>query len=53
MTTIDQTTAARGAEPLRTLSTYRFVNNKVLFGQNLLWMGEGAPKISVGDQIKV
>lgn len=34
--TVDPNTAEKGAEPLKTLSTYRFENNKVLFGQNLI-----------------
>jgi uncharacterized protein YcbX len=34
ITTTDQATASRGREPLRTLATYRSVNNKVMFGQN-------------------
>jgi len=34
--TIDPMTGERGAEPLRTLQSYRFWNNRVWFGQNLL-----------------
>lgn len=34
--TVDPQTAEKGAEPLKTLSSYRFENNKVLFGQNLI-----------------
>ncbi len=46
MTTIDQQTSAQNAEPLRTLSTYRKQGNKVLFGQNVIWMGDDyAPQI--------
>lgn len=36
LTTVDQDTAQKGAEPLLTLSKYRNVDNKVLFGNNLL-----------------
>jgi uncharacterized protein YcbX len=36
ITTVDQRTAARGKEPLRTLATFRRAGNKVLFGQNLI-----------------
>ncbi len=36
LTTIDQETAAKGSEPLRTLATYRKWDNKIYFGQNLL-----------------
>ena len=43
-------TANKGKEPLKTLSTYRMTNNKVLFGQNVLCGGEGV--IGVGDEIK-
>jgi uncharacterized protein YcbX len=51
MTTIDQDTIARGKEPLKTLTKYRFKNNKILFGQNLIHAGAG--KISIGDQLEV
>lgn len=51
MTTIDQQTAQTAKEPLKTLSTYRMKNNKVLFGQNLLYRGNGV--ISVGDTITI
>lgn len=36
MTTIDQQTAVKSDEPLRTLATYRKRNNKIYFGQNVL-----------------
>jgi uncharacterized protein YcbX len=49
MTTIDQQTAARAKEPLKTLSTYRAKNNKIYFGQNLLYNGGGV--IKIGDII--
>lgn len=51
MTTIDQQTAAKSKEPLRTLATYRQKNNKILFGQNLVHKGTGT--IHVGDEITV
>lgn len=47
--TIDQATAERGKEPLRTLALYRRRNNKVYFGQNLIHQGVGA--IAVGDEL--
>ena len=47
--TIDQTTAERGKEPLRTLARYRMRNNKVYFGQNLIHQGIG--EIAVGDEL--
>ena len=49
--TIDQETAERGKEPLRTLARYRFRDNKVYFGQNLIHHGLG--EIAVGDPILV
>lgn len=36
LTTVNQDTAEKGDEPLRTLATYRKQNNKIYFGQNLL-----------------
>lgn len=52
VTTIDQTTAvARGPEPLRTLSKYRQVGEKVMFGT--YFMPEAAGVISVGDKVEV
>jgi len=49
ITTTNQETGERLAEPLKTLATYRKFDNKVMFGMNLLNEGEGL--ISVGDQI--
>jgi hypothetical protein len=49
ITTIDQLTAGKGKEPLRTLNSYRARDNKIYFGQNLLFDGEG--KISVNDRV--
>jgi uncharacterized protein YcbX len=51
ITTIDQVTAAKSKEPLKTLARYRFRDNKILFGQNLVH--EGLGEISVGDQLEV
>jgi uncharacterized protein YcbX len=51
MTTIDQDKAVAGKEPLRTLSQYRTINNKVMFGQNVLVGGAGV--IKVGDSLLV
>jgi uncharacterized protein YcbX len=50
MTTINQDTAEKGKEPLRTLSRYRAKGHKILFGQNLIHSGPG--QISVGDELK-
>jgi uncharacterized protein YcbX len=49
VTTIDQQTGVAGKEPLATLSNYRKVGNKVLFGQNVIPLESGV--IRVGDEI--
>lgn len=49
MTTVDQESGVKGKEPLKTLSTYRTLNGKVYFGQNVVALQSG--KISVGDVI--
>lgn len=51
ITTINQDTAERKKEPLKTLYTYRARNNNVYFGQNVLYHGKGM--ISVGDEITI
>lgn len=51
LTTINQTNAQKGKEPLKTLAAYRQKNNKIYFGQNLLFKQTG--KISIGDDIAV
>jgi len=51
LTTIDQQTAVKAKEPLKTLARYRLMNNKILFGQNLVHEGTGI--ISVGDTLNV
>lgn len=50
--TIDQQTGERGAEPLKTLNTFRKRDNKILFGQNVVWLG-GEGHIRVGDFVNV
>ncbi len=49
--TTDQETAKRGAEPLRTLASYRSRNNKTYFGQNVIVLEPG--EIKVGDPVSV
>ncbi len=49
--TIDTETGVKGTEPLRTLATYRSVDNKVLFGQNVIPGGVGS--VNVGDEVQV
>ena len=51
MTTINQSTAEKGKEPLKTLSHYRMKNNKIYFGQNLLYKQTGF--IKEGDVIDI
>jgi uncharacterized protein YcbX len=51
ITTTDQETCERGAEPLRTLATYRRRDNKVLFGQNAVHDRPGTR--CVGDAVAV
>lgn len=48
---INQETALRAKEPLKTLAGFRRRNNKVYVGQNLIHTGEGI--LNVGDEIKV
>jgi len=51
LTTVDPETGTKGIEPLRTLSTYRKVNAKVLFGQNVVALGQGV--VNDGDVIEI
>jgi len=51
ITTIDQQTAEKAKEPLKTLSTYRSKNNNIYFGQNLLFNGNGI--VRIGDTISL
>ena len=51
MVTVDQVTAERGKEPLATLARYRQQENKVMFGQNILY--EPGKTVRVGDVIRV
>ncbi|RDC64498.1 MOSC domain-containing protein [Adhaeribacter pallidiroseus] len=52
LTTVNQDTAEKGTEPLRTLATYRTINKKVMFGQNVLPRAVGEP-LRTGDPIAV
>ncbi|MFD5768567.1 MOSC domain-containing protein [Streptomyces sp. NPDC127049] len=51
VTTTDQTTAARGKEPLRTLAAHRRLDGKLVFGQNLVPEHRGT--VRVGDPVKI
>lgn len=50
ITTIDLNSGNKNKEPLKTLSTYRNVDGKIMFGQNALALTEGY--VSVGDKIQ-
>jgi uncharacterized protein YcbX len=50
LTTINQADGSKGKEPLRTLSTYRNIGGKVMFGQNVI-AHEG--RVRVGDALEV
>jgi uncharacterized protein len=49
LTTVNQETAEKGKEPLKTLATYRNINNKILFGQNVVALDHQT--ITVGDTV--
>ncbi len=49
ITTIDQTTAVSGKEPLHTLATYNREGNNVYFGMNLVHKGTGI--LHLGDYL--
>jgi uncharacterized protein YcbX len=51
MTTINQETAERGVEPIKTLAEYRNVGKKVIFGRNLIPADIGW--IHVGDEVEI
>lgn len=50
--TTDQETAQRSAEPLKTLANFRKKGNKILFGQNVVWLGQGEHVLRVGDAVQ-
>jgi uncharacterized protein YcbX len=47
--TVNQDTAEKGQEPLRTLALYRSADHKIYFGQNLVVLQEG--EVAVGDTV--
>lgn len=51
LTTVDPATGQKGPEPLKTLAGYRRVNNKVLFGQNIVASNFGM--VREGDELEV
>jgi len=52
ITTVDQETGAIGKEPLKTLSTFRKVETKVLFGQNMVHRNRGHLRIGAPVEIE-
>ncbi|MEK8170038.1 MOSC N-terminal beta barrel domain-containing protein [Streptomyces sp. M19] len=56
ITTTDQRTAERGREPLRTLGRHRLIDQKLVFGRNMvpeLPRDGGASTVRVGDPVEV
>lgn len=51
VTTVNQQTGETGKEPLKTLSKFRKIDSKVMFGQNLVGPKEGV--INTGDKLEV
>ena len=51
--TIDQRTGFRGVEPTRTLATFRKSENKILFGQNVIYLDTPGKVVSIGDVVQV
>lgn len=51
LTTVDQDSGVKGKEPLATLTAYRRVDNRVLFGMNVIPIDYGT--INEGDEIAV
>lgn len=51
ITTISQTNGIKGKEPLKTLAAYRMKNNKIYFGQNILYKYTG--HVKQGDDIAI
>lgn len=49
LTTVNQDTGEKNKEPLKTLASYRTVNHKVYFGQNMVALQSG--KIKIGDLV--
>lgn len=51
ITTINQDSLEKSKEPLKSLSAYRMLNNKIYFGQNVLYHQTGTVK--TGDEILI
>ena len=53
MINLEQETATRGKEPLRTLAKYRFCDNKIWFGRYFKYKESSKTQLRVGDEIQV
>ncbi len=53
MITINQATGISSAEPLKTLATYRTVNNNVMFGKNVIALQSNNGFVQVNDELKL
>jgi uncharacterized protein len=51
LTTVDPETGVKGKEPLRILARHRLIDQKLMFGMNLI--PDGAGEIAVGDPVSV
>lgn len=51
ITTIDQKTAVKHSEPLKTLAKFRKEDNSVMFGQNAIHLNKGT--IRVNDEVEI
>ena len=51
ITTVDQSNANKGPEPLKTLAAYRNSRNRLLFGQNIVHHSSG--KVRIGDTLEI
>lgn len=49
ITTVNPNTAEKGIEPLETLAKFRKVGNKVMFGMNVVGLGNGL--LEIGDRV--
>jgi uncharacterized protein YcbX len=52
ITTVNQDTSAVAKEPLRTLAGYRTKDNKVYFGQNVVY-NSGGVSLKTGDRVEI
>lgn len=53
VTTINQLTAEKVKEPLKTLAGYRMKDNRIYFGQNILYKQTGEIQVKVGDAFEI